>query len=521
MFTSPHIAAKPSLSLEGISKRYGPTTVLDQVNLSLGQGEVVALMGANGAGKSTLAKIASGVVRPDAGRIFVNGEEVRLSSPRTARARGIVIVYQSTDQLGIPGLSVAENLLLDELCDGRLGVLAGSRKLLNRAKTVAAGIDLDLAFDRDFAELGPAHRQLIAIARAVAANAAVMIFDEPTASLAAAEASRLFAVIDRLRARGVGILYISHRLADIRRLADRIVVLRNGQVVLNQAHSLDLSVAIRAMIGRDFDKFDSARADLQNGEPLLQLKQVRLTRASKPFDLSVKAGEIVAITGALGSGKSRLLGALFGLSQVTDGKILLGDRPWHPKGPDDAIAAGVFMAGEDRWRSSLLPAITPGADIAGTIALPHRRRWFPFGLVRPNREETASREVIKALGIRCRNSRDTLDLLSGGNQQKVVVGRWQVAPRRLLLLDEPFQGIDVGSRRDLIAAIRSRRHDSVTLIATSDVEEALEVADMVAVMRNQTLAGLYDMRISDSSSLLAAITAVEADESDELMTMAT
>jgi simple sugar transport system ATP-binding protein len=521
MLTSSHISAKLSLSLEGISKRYGPTTVLDQVNLLLGHGEVVALMGANGAGKSTLAKIASGVVRPDAGRIFVNGNEVRLPSPRAARARGIVIVHQSTDQLGIPGLSVAENLLLDELCDGRLGALAGSRKLLDRAKTVAAGIDLDLSLDRDFAELGAAHRQLIAIARAVAANAAVLIFDEPTASLAAAEATRLFAVIDQLRARGVGILYISHRLADIRRLADRIVVLGNGQVVANQAHSLDLSAAIGAMIGRDLDKFDSTRADLQNGDPLLQLKQVRLTPPSKPFDLSINAGEIVALTGALGSGKSRLLGALFGLSQIVDGQILLDDRPWRPKGPGDAIAAGVFMAGEDRWRSSLLPPATLGADIAGTIALPHRRRWFPFGLVCRNREEAASREVIKTLGIRCRNSHDTLDLLSGGNQQKVVVGRWQVAPRRLLLLDEPFQGVDVGARRDLIAAIRSGRQDSVTLIATSDVEEALEVADIIAVMRNQTITGLYDMRSSDSSSLLAAITTVEADETDDLVTMPT
>ena len=170
------------------------------------------------------------------------------------------------------------------------------------------------------------------------------------------------------------------------------------------------------------------------------------------------------------------------------------------------------MAGEDRWRASLLPPVTPGSDIAGTIALPHRRLWFPFGLINQAREESAAEQSIQALGIRCRNSRDTLDLLSGGNQQKVVIARWQAAPCRLLLLDEPFQGVDVGARRDLITAIRNGRPDSATLVATSDVEEALEVADVVAVMRNHSVAGLYDLRAGDSASLLAAISSVENDE---------
>jgi simple sugar transport system ATP-binding protein len=174
------------------------------------------------------------------------------------------------------------------------------------------------------------------------------------------------------------------------------------------------------------------------------------------------------------------------------------------------------MAGEDRWRSSLLPPATPGSDIAGTIALPHRRRWFPTGLVDEIREQFAAQQSIRALGIRCHSSRDTLDLLSGGNQQKVVIARWQAASYRLLLLDEPFQGVDVGARRDLITAIRTGRRDSATLVATSDVEEALEVADLVAVMRNHTVAGLFDLRNGDSASFLAAISRVENDETSDL-----
>lgn len=502
----------PTLRLANISKAYGPCRVLDQVDLSIGRGEVVALMGANGAGKSTLAKIAAGVVGPDAGQIFLAGKTIRLSSPRAARENGIVIVHQSTDQLGAPGLSVAENLVLDDLCTGRFGPLAGKHKIRQRAEAIAAGIGFELSLDLDFGELGPAHRQLVAIARAVAGNASVLILDEPTASLSAVEAARLFSVVDRLRSLGVGILYISHRLEDIRRVADRIVVLRNGQIVAQQVRPLDLTAAIKAMIGRDLNSINASRANSFGGTPVLNLRQVRLIPGAEKFDLTVASGEIVAITGALGSGKSRLLRAVFGLTEFAQGDIFLLDQPWNPKDPAEAIASGVFMAGEDRWRSSLLPPLTPGADIAGTIALPHRPRWFPFGLVKEARERTVAEERIGTLGIRCRNSLDTLDLLSGGNQQKVVIARWQAAPYRLLLLDEPFQGIDVGARRDLIAAIRATRRDSATLIATSDVEEALEVADVVAVMRNHSLAGWYDLRTSDSASFLAAISAVEKSE---------
>ena len=500
-----------SLRLIGITKSYGPSRVLDQVHLSVGAGEVVALMGANGAGKSTLAKIASGALSPDSGQIFLAGKEVRFQSPRAARRRGVVVVHQSTNQLGARGLSVAENLLLDGLCEGTSGAFAGHRGIQRRAKPIAALVDLDLPLERDFGELGPAHRQLVAIARAVQANASVLILDEPTASLAAAEATRLFSIVEGLRARGVGILYISHRLEDIRRLADRIVVLRNGGVVAEQAQPLDLSAAIQAMIGRDLEAVASSRSS-SDAEAVLSLRKVRLVPSAKPFDLSVRAGEVVALTGALGSGKSRLLGAMFGLSPVVDGEIHLNDRSWRPRGPAEAISGGVFMAGEDRWRTSLFPSITPGADVSGTIALPHRRSWFPFGLMHESRERATADELIRALRIRCRGCRDTLDLLSGGNQQKVVVARWQAAACRLLLLDEPFQGIDVGARRDLISALRSGRRHSATLIATSDVEEALEVADRVAVMRDHSIAGLYDLQLGESASLLNAISAVERSE---------
>jgi simple sugar transport system ATP-binding protein len=266
------------------------------------------------------------------------------------------------------------------------------------------------------------------------------------------------------------------------------------------------------MIGRVLQNANADRPGSIAEDKLLNLVQVQLIRNSVQFGLSIRSGEIVAITGTLGSGKSRLLGALFGLSRIAAGEIFFHGKSWHPAGPSAAISQGVFMAGEDRWRTSLLPPTTPGADIAGTIALPHRRRWFRTGLVRPARERAVAAQTIGELGIRCRSSRDTLDLLSGGNQQKVVIGRWRAEPYRLLLLDEPFQGIDVGARRDLIHAIRSARHGAATLIATSDIEEAIEVADVVAVMRDHTIAGLHSLGSGDTPSLLNAIGAVEARE---------
>jgi simple sugar transport system ATP-binding protein len=497
-----------------LSKRFGATQAFDDVDFAVQRGEVVALMGANGAGKSTLAKIASGVIRPDGGRILISGREISLSSPQAARAAGIVVVHQSTDQLGVPGLSVGENLLLDRLCGGGMGALVSRRRLFERARAVADGIGLDAPLDQDFGALGPAHRQLVAIARAVAADASVLILDEPTASLSAVEAERLFSVIDRLRGRGVGVLYISHRLGDIRRVADRIVILRNGRRVADQAKPFDFAAAVQAMIGRNLgDVGREPPADRTPGV-ILRLAGVGLIPGAASFDLEIHAGEVVAVTGALGAGKSRLLRALFGLAPIVRGSIDLDGSPWRPAGPAEAIAKGVFMAAEDRWRSSLLPAATPGGDIAGTIALPHRRSWFPWGVVDDRRESDAADQVIRKLGVRCRSARDTLDLLSGGNQQKVVVGRWQSAPCRLLLLDEPFQGVDVGARRDIVEALRADRRDGATLIATSDVEEAIEAADVVAVMRGHSIVDLHDLRSSSGSSLIAAIAALETNEAD-------
>ncbi|GAB7127746.1 sugar ABC transporter ATP-binding protein [Silvimonas sp. JCM 19000] len=480
-------ALPPLLQLRQIRKRFGATVALDGVDLSVSAGEVVALMGANGAGKSTLVKIIAGASQADAGELIWAGSATRFDSPRAAMMAGVATVHQQTSQLGVPGLSVAENLLLGRLCSARSAAIISPTQIKQQAAAIAADIAPDLPLDADFADLTTAQRQLLALARALHEKARLIIFDEPTASLSQAESVRLFAMIERLRAAGMAILYVSHRLADLRRIADRAVVLRNGRVAGNFAAPLNLDAAVRALVGSDLPARPARNSAVRPGAPVrLALQQIQLRPDSKPFDLNLHAGEVVALTGNLGAGKTSLLQALFGLQRAHAGRALLDGQAWQPRHAADAIAAGVFMAGEDRWRSSFLPVDSLGARLADLIALPHLRRLFGSGWINPRQLDATAQLWIDRLGIRCQGPQDTPDLLSGGNQQKVVLARWQSMPSRVLLLDEPFQGVDVGARHDLVASIRTAT-DTAVLLATSDLEEALEVADRVLIMDQHTL----------------------------------
>ncbi|MGH6761359.1 MAG: sugar ABC transporter ATP-binding protein [Phyllobacterium sp.] len=487
------MVVSPAIAAHGIVKSFGETRALRGADLVVAPGEVVALMGANGAGKSTLVKILSGSIQPDAGHVEIAGRTIILPTPHAAKKAGVATVHQATDMAGCAGLTVAENLVLEELAsDGAM--LATPRRIRKRAAEIAALLDLDLPLDEDFANLRPAEHQLIAIARAVAAKSSVLILDEPTSTLSQAEADRLFGIVERLSADGIAVLYISHRLADIARIAHRAVVLRGGTIVNEFRRPIDFKAAVSAMIGRSLDEARPSGAVDQSRPVALSLRNIRLLEGAPPINLDIRQGEIVAITGALGSGKSRLLKGLFGLEAFAEGDVLLDGRAWRSEGAAHSIANDVFMVAEDRWRSSLLPADIPGGTIAGTISLPHLPRWFRSGLLRRERENTVAADAIHRLGIRARGPADTLNQLSGGNQQKVVLARWQAAPCRLLLLDEPFQGVDVGARADLIAAIRNQQAQSATLIATSDPEEALEVADRIFVMQEHGLRDFTDDR---------------------------
>ena len=469
----------------GIAKRFGSTQALSGVDFELVGGEIVGLMGANGAGKSTLVNILVGATQADAGELRFDGRSYRPAAPREAARAGIVAIHQATARAGAPGLTVAETLLIARFADGRTGFFVSPASIRRQAAAIAEASGFSLPLDRDFADIGPAERQLIAIARAIASQARVLILDEPTASLSPAESERLFAILDGLAARGLAILYISHRTQDLRRLASRVLVLRGGREAASFVRPIDFTAALEAMIGRPLAGAHISAREVA-GDVALQVTALRLRRDRRPIDLAVRSGEVVAITGPLGAGKSRLLLTLFGALPIVCGEIWLDGRPWRPRNPAEAIAAGVHMAGEDRRRTSLTPADWPGGTVSAAIALPHLTRWFPGGFLRGGIERSHALEAIRRLGIRASGHEARLDTLSGGNQQKVVLARWQAVEPRVMLLDEPFQGVDVGARADIAAAVRAQS-EVATLIATSDPEEALEVADRIFFLDDRGL----------------------------------
>lgn len=492
------------LSLAGISKAFGSTQALRQLHLDIRPGEVVTLMGANGSGKSTLVRIISGVFAPDGGTMTLEGLPFRPQSPRQARSQGVVAVHQIIADVGVPTLSVAENLCLDRLCDGRQPFFVGKRSLKKQARQIAEAIGLVIDLDAPFDSLTIAEQQLVALARGVSAKPRLIIFDEPTASLSPAEAERLFQVIDHLRGQGAAILYISHRIDDLRRLADRVVVLRDGRVVAQQSAPLDFKAAITAMIGRDLS-IAPQTAPRTVGEVVLDARDLQLKPHSAPFDLTLRKGEIVAITGAVGSGKAHLAEILAGIKRPFSGAITLENAPWKPRNQAEAIDQGVFYAGEDRWRSSLFPDATPFSNIAGTLSFPFLSQWFAWGWLNRRREDDAAHRAIVDFGIKCSGPQARLTSLSGGNQQKVVLARWHLEPAKLLILVEPFQAIDIGARDDLIRVLKSHAQDRATLVFVSDHEEAIEIADRILFMNHHSLtATSQDQDVLELSRLSVA-----------------
>ena len=484
----------PLLRVDQLRRSFAQTKALNGVSLTIQRGEIVALMGANGAGKSTLVKILSGVLAADSGTVQMKGHSFSPRSPAEAARAGIVTVHQSTDLVAAAGQTVADALLLNCFANRSLPFFVSRAGIRKQAQAMLAIAGFDLPLDRDFGDLSAADRQLVGIARALGNRADLLILDEPTASLSASESDRLFEILLRLRRTGLAILYISHRTADLAAIADRALVMRGGVVVGAFARPIDFDRAIETMIGRSLE---SARPGERTarGEAVFTLRDARLLPDSPAFDLSLHAGEVVAITGVLGAGKSRLLSSIFGTQPLAQGEMVLDGRRYAPKTAADAIVAGVAMAAEDRHRSSLMPPSWPGNSIAATISLPHLARWYRHGFLFGDREKREADKAIDRLHIKASGPLASIWTLSGGNQQKVVLARWEAEPSRLLLLDEPFQGVDVGARQDIIQAIRSRS-DRATLIATSDPEEAIEVADRILVMDRHGLVAATPDRLA-------------------------
>lgn len=490
-----------ALKVNGLEKSFGINYVLRGIDLTLSSGSVTVLMGANGAGKSTLVKVICGHHRADGGTVTLTGSPFNPIDEADAIGKGVVTVHQSIDDGVIPDLDVANNLMLDRLVERGHGIFVRERHLRAEAAKVAAAMGIHVDLRARVSDLSVADRQMIAIARAMARAPKVLILDEPTSSLSASEAGRLFDLIERLRAQGVAILYISHRMSDIRRIADRIVVMRDGAISgLFETEPLDYNAAVTAMLGHRMTDVD---VTVQSGSaPVLELSDLRLAEGAAPFSLTVHDGEVVALVGLLGSGKSRLADILFGIAQRASGHIQINGEDYAPRSVEDAVAKGVFMSPKDRGTNAVIPAF----DIADNMTLPFLKGLSAGPFLKTGQQRNRTDRMVEQLGIVCQSAGDGIGTLSGGNQQKVMIARWLLEPSKVLLLDEPFQGVDIGARRDIGRHIRTTAQGRATLVFLAEIDEALEIADRIFVMNEGTIVGEHINQNINLGALVADVT---------------
>ena len=485
----------------GLHKAFGPIEILKGIDLSLPPGKVTVLMGANGAGKSTLVRVICGVYTYGAGKMELAGKPFDPATAADAIRAGVVTVHQNINDGVVADLNVATNLVLDRLAGGEDGVFFNPRKVRRQAAAIAESMKLHLDLNAEVSSLSLADRQLVAIARAMARKPRVMILDEPTSSLSSAEASRLFDLIERLRDQGVAILYISHRMSDIRRLADRIITLRDGVITGTfETEPLDYAGAVDAMLGR---QITGSNVEVKSASDIVfKAQNLVIEQGKRPFSMQLGRGEVVAVTGLVGVGKTKLAETLFGVRQPLSGTMELDGKPYAPRSTGGAISQGVFLTAKDRAVNGIVSEF----DITGNISLPFLPRYTNFGVLTHGPEREIARRQIDELGIVCRTPTDSMSTLSGGNQQKVVVARWLSQPAHLLILDEPFQGVDIAARRDIAEKLRMTAGNRATLLFLTELDEAFEVADRILVMSEHTLVGEHAANAIDMDQLLAEIT---------------
>ena len=498
------------LEVSGISKSFGPVKVLKEISFDVRPGEVHALLGENGAGKSTLIKIVAGVINADEGEVRLDGKAVRFSSPREAAAHGIATVYQ--ELLLFPDLSVAENIYLGHAPKTKWGTLdwnamrAGARALLDSLDSP------DLDVDTTVGKLSVANRQRVEIAKALSQDAKLVIMDEPTAALADADARRLMDVVKRLRDRGVGIIYVSHRLPEIFALADRVTVLRDGAYVgtkpIGEVTEGDL---VSMMVGRAIDHL-FPKVDTTPGETILEVKNLSCRNVVNDISLTVRAGEIVGIAGLIGSGRTELALTIFGITPATSGEILIDGKPVTISSPDDARRLKIAYVPEDRGSQGLIRPQTVRENVSLAI-LDRIARAF---VVDRRKESALAKDAIERFGIRTRGPEQRVKQLSGGNQQKVVLAKWIATEPRVLIMDEPTRGIDVGAKAEIHALMsRLAGQGLAVLMISSELPEVLGMSDRVLVMRGGRIVAQFDRKDATPDAVGAAMTAAKAGASLE------
>jgi len=491
------MSQSPVLEMTGIRKAFPGVVALDGVDLTLQAGEVHMLLGENGAGKSTLMKILSGAYRKDSGEIRMHGERVDIQSPRDALARGIRVIYQELNL--VPQLSVAENIFLGD-APTRAGGFINWRALSEKTTSLLAELGLNLDARTPLYRLSLAQRQLVEIAKALRGAASILVMDEPTSALTSREVDQLFSLIGTLVQRGVAVVYITHRLDEVYRIGKRVTVLRDGRHVAT-ALLADVTVdgLVRLMANRDLTEHFPKRR-VEPGAELLRVEGLGRTGVLHDISFSVRAGEVVGIAGLLGAGRSELARVLAGADRAHSGRIICRQDEVVFRHPADAIRKGIGLLPEDRKAEGLVAGLT----VARNISLPHGRMLARGGFLAGGCETALAEPVVKDLRVKATPFQE-VRLLSGGNQQKVVLGKWLAGDARILIFDEPTRGVDVGAKVEIYNLMNKLTAEGAGIIMiSSELPELLGMSERILVMRGGRITAAFDTRTTTQEQILAA-----------------
>jgi len=502
-------ANTPLLQMRGICKHFPGVQALKSVDLDLHPGEVHILVGENGAGKSTLAKVISGAYRPDSGEVLLDGKPMHFHSPRDAIRAGIAMIYQEFNLA--PHLTVAENIFLGQepVLEPVLHTVDAAQTRM-RAREVLALLHASVSPDARVQGLGTAQMQLVEIAKALLVRSRILIMDEPTATLSEAEIERLFATIRQLKASGVGIVYISHRLEEFERVGDRVTVMRNGERVwTGPIAEASVPKIIRLMVGREMGELFPKQA-VERGEVLLSVDKFSCGAMVREVSFEARRGEILGLAGLVGSGRTTLLRGLFGLEPIHGGVVRVNGRELRPHHPSDAIAAGLALVPENRQLEGLAVDMT----LANNITMASPQRFTRTGWLSHRRERQLARQYIEALSIAARGPEQVARTLSGGNQQKVVIAKWLCRNADVLLMDEPTRGIDVGAKAEVFKLmVEMAQAGKAVVMVSSYLPELLGMCDRLIVMFRGTAAATLPVGQATQERVLAyASTGSDAEE---------
>lgn len=491
------------VSMSNISKSFPGVKALDQVNFELRSGEVMALLGENGAGKSTLMKILSGVYTRDGGTMKIFGKEYGDLTPKQAQQAGVAIIHQELNMCR--HLSVTENMFLGREIKGKLSLDNG--KMEAEAKRILDDLKIDINPRQTVGDLPVSKQQMVEIAKALSTNAKILIMDEPTSSLTAREIEDLFRIIRKLKAEGCGIVYISHRLEELSHIVDRVTIMRDGQYITSANFAdMPMDQIIANMVGREI-KEQFPRVECEKGKTVFEVKNLNAGRMVRNVSFSVREGEIVGFAGLMGAGRTETTRAIFGVDPKESGQIFVDGKEVKINCPMDAIKNGVVLAPEDRKKDGLCTKLS----IRHNLALPNLD-WVcnSLGVVNSRKEEKLCEKAVKDLRIKTPNVEIDSGNLSGGNQQKVVVGKWLARDSRVVIFDEPTRGIDVGAKVEIYNLMNELKKQGIAVMfVSSEMPEVMGIADRIIVMCDGRITGEVMAKETTQSEILTLATTFE------------